>query len=1271
MANKRTAVLCLAVLAGLAAAATAHADDTDILSKNTPAPNVVIILDRSQSMSWYNYTGATRGDEYPGWTGAGSDNTPQARMAMAKSVLSGVVDTFYSRLRFGLASYAERDTGTPPNVNPNAAVRIKRYYYYCTDDGTYCTSASGSRHYGSFTPPTSSLASSGTNTVWNNLQLTTDSSNINMPSQNTFTVNWALNTSVSPNPSRTGPFSSTSGAVSAHPNQWRCDWDLDDYEYNPDGTVKSGYNPRTTVNAYQGAWVTTGAAAACPAGVTESTVTQTETFDQKVAGDDPNPYKYNITRSWSGTAIFSAGCSSPCVDAAQYNAQQPQASWNDYRRRLYNPRVEFSPAVAASPGTTVYYYTYTWSYKGNCAFTGAPSPNGCSGYLTTSRSVNTATQPATTPIPPAPAAPLTVPFTRLYTWSGNTYELNPPETLATNSCGVGSGVTVLVDVGGGDQTALHNYLGTGPDKTKELHAANYYTPLAQGLTTTLQYFLNLTGPVQSDPQKDCRKNFVILVTDGGESCPLVPTTGAGSPGSYAAALLAARINALGGAKTYVVAVDGGALGTDEKTVLADIANRGGTARVCGIGATCTAYYSASNSAALTAALNVIIGSILSQTYNFVSPVVPTMRTSDNLMLIQGGFTTPAAPPADVNAPLWQGVLTAYPLNSNGTITESQQTIAATPLWEAGAKLATTAAANRTVWTVLNGTLADFRPPNNTLQTAMNMTLDLDGNGQVNAADAVVAINLVRGASPGSNGYLGDIFHSTPIIVGPPSLTYADRTFDPANPTQLLSLTSAPDTFATFRTAHSTRQRIVLVGANDGMLHAFNAGTYDSVSAAYNTGDGKEVWGFIPPQLLPNLQYLAVNQGHRYFVDGSPRVADVWLDGVSNDGSTATTDGVKAANEWHTVLVGGFRQGGTGLYALDVTDTTNPKFLWTFATTGQSWSEPAFGKVKVQVSGRLVDRWVVFVGDGYDPGGTNGKKVHAIDIQTGKALWQYATTASVAAGPIALDLNSDGYVDRVYVGTVGGDLLRLDVSAVGKSSTGGSVDPASNVMVATCPTTSPNCWSGSVFFSAGASQPFYTKMAATTDPEGNLWLFAGSGDRSNPLLVPGTPYRSYGIKDAYSGTAIPAVTEASLTDMTGINTLDPSSVSGAGWFFTFRSGEKEWAEVALVFNSQVFFTTFTPGTTGCGDVGSGTVYMVYYLTGGGVTDTALFQADPPQASSRIYEVNAGATARPVVTTGLQGTNAVVYFGTSHGLTITPKFSTPSSIRSTRYWRRLLP
>jgi type IV pilus assembly protein PilY1 len=1212
MITKRSVLLILGVLLGLSGLRPALADDTDLLNRSTPAPNVLIIFDTSQSMSWYNSSGRTRGDEYPGWPAPG-DRTPMARMGMAKSVLSTVVDTYFSQLRLGLASYAMN--GWPGGAHDQ--VRIWRYWYYCQFQGDWCVDdnprPAPPRQYFSMNAPSATLT---------NLQLWVDSTNINMPSQSTFTLRWDLapiGGDISQNPQQNTFPSGGSPAVTY------CRWDVAETTYNHSGAVTGTRNYRENRGTIP-----------CPPVGATGTLTETENFNRRLSGDFPEPYMYNLTRSWAGTAVFNAGCQATCVDATDYPANEGPG-WTNYQRiYTYNGLTQFVPAVLGGPTQ----YSWTYFFRGTCI-------DGCSGFATSSLTTNRVS--SNNPVLPNPnAGP--IPFDRVYTWSGNNYQMNPP--AAENACAPGPGITVLADVGGApDANTIKNFLGTGPNRLQELHGANFYTPLAASLETARTYFLDPAGNIQTDVQKDCRENFVILVTDGGESCATVPVAGAGSPGDKAAQLLAASINDLGGARTYVVALDGGELRAEERAILADIAAQGSPD---GSGT----YYSANSPARLLSALNAIIGSILGEQYSFVNLVVPTLRAEDNLMLIQASFNTPTVPPANPDTPLWQGSLKAFPMDSAGQVTTSELQITAAPLWEAGAVLASATASARTIKTVVGGSLVNFvRPSTAALRAAMNVTLDVNGSGTVTSADADMVIDVVRGTLPSNRGFLGDIFHSVPIVVGPALPTYVDRTFDPASPTQLLTLAAAPDTYAAFRTgAAGTRKRLVLVGANDGMLHAFNGGTYNGGTGLYDRGDGAELWAFIPPQMLPRLQYLAVNQGHRYYVDGSPKVADVWLD--------ANNDGIKAADgsEWRTVLVGGFRQGGEGLYALDITDTQNPAFMWTFLTTGFSWSEPAFAKIKVRIGGRLVDRWVVFVGGGYDPAGNLGRRVHAIDIQTGLAIWQYTTSSPVAASPLVVDMDNDGYSDRVYVGTVGGDLLRLDVSAVGEAAGGTDIDPAGGAMVAN--------WSGVVLFAAGAAQPFYTKPAATFDANGDLWVFIGSGDRSNLVLNNATPNRAYGIRDRYAvlGTTL---TEADLSNMTGNNTLDPAAVTGQGWYIIFRAREKEVAETALVFNQQVFFTTFMPGNTTCGDVGSGSVYMVYYLTGGGVSDTALFTASPPQASSRIYQVNAGFTSRPVVTTGTQGANAVVYLGNSNMLTLQPPFSAQSSIRSTRYWRRVLP
>ena len=118
---------------------------------------------------------------------------------------------------------------------------------------------------------------------------------------------------------------------------------------------------------------------------------------------------------------------------------------------------------------------------------------------------------------------------------------------------------------------------------------------------------------------------------------------------------------------------------------------------------------------------------------------------------------------------------------------------------------------------------------------------------------------------------------------------------------------------------ASRKAVLYAGANDGMLHAFDADT------------GNELWAFVPSFVMPELYKLAdvdYRDKHRYFVDGSPVVADIYT------GST-----------WKTILVGGLNAGGKGYYALDITDPDNPVALWEFtdANMGLTYGNPVITK----------------------------------------------------------------------------------------------------------------------------------------------------------------------------------------------------------------------------------------------------------------------------------------------------------------------------------------
>jgi Tfp pilus tip-associated adhesin PilY1 len=215
--------------------------------------------------------------------------------------------------------------------------------------------------------------------------------------------------------------------------------------------------------------------------------------------------------------------------------------------------------------------------------------------------------------------------------------------------------------------------------------------------------------------------------------------------------------------------------------------------------------------------------------------------------------------------------------------------------------------------------------------------------------------------------LGDIIHSTPVVVGPPPFYYPF------------------DSYAIFkrdRTLVNKRESLAYVGANDGLLHAFNL------------KDGKEKWAFLPPNLHAKLN-LAANGGeydmcsaaycHQYLLDGNPQVADVY----------AKFGGV---DKWRTLLVVGQRGGGTAYSALDVTSGQSPdpsnsdpaKLLWQFtdAELGESWADPAIERVADATGQTGAAAWGVFFGSGY----------HENDnLQANKEAYLYGLQANTGAG----------------------------------------------------------------------------------------------------------------------------------------------------------------------------------------------------------------------------------------------------------------------------------
>ncbi len=283
----------------------------------------------------------------------------------------------------------------------------------------------------------------------------------------------------------------------------------------------------------------------------------------------------------------------------------------------------------------------------------------------------------------------------------------------------------------------------------------------------------------------------------------------------------------------------------------------------------------------------------------------------------------------------------------------------------------------------------------------------------------------EGAEPGAlrprATVLGDIVHSAPAYVAAPSAPYPDDWGAGAPENR------AP--YSDFRTARRERPPLLFVGANDGMLHAFDAAA------------GTEVFAYVPRAAFPRLAELTdPSYRHRFTVDGSPVVMDAFFDDTNTG--------------WRSVLAGGLGAGGQALYALDVTDPPDAtatehdvanRVLWEFADVDDADLGYSFGTPNIV---RLANgEWAVVAGNGYgntQPDAhvsTSGSAVlFVIDVESGGLIAKLDTLEGSAADPAGLgrpnglstpapvDRDGDYVIDVVFAGDLFGNLWKFDLTS---------------------------------------------------------------------------------------------------------------------------------------------------------------------------------------------------------------------------------------------------
>ncbi|MCP5152289.1 MAG: VWA domain-containing protein [Chromatiales bacterium] len=532
-----------------------------------------------------------------------------------------------------------------------------------------------------------------------------------------------------------------------------------------------------------------------------------------------------------------------------------------------------------------------------------------------------------------------------------------------------------------------------------------------------------------------------------------------------------------------------------------------------------------------------------------------------------------------------------------------------------------------------------------------------------------------------------------------------------------------------------------LGTNDGGLRMVNGHT------------GEEEWVFYPPELLPLQTRLRENpvDEHSYGLDGTPTV---WINDVDQDGFIEPAEG-----DFIHVYIG-MRRGGNLYYAVDVTptkathaatglqsrtslDDVTPRYLWSirggsadYPRLGQTWSQPRLARILrgTDEENQAVAKTVLVIGGGYDPGQDGGfgadlgsglgNAVYIVDALTGEPeFWASGNGSDVhteASGvevpgmifPIpsdvaVLDSNSDGFMDRMYVGDTGGQMWRIDIGP-DRSTTEGytavvgrlasvsfpdSIDPADAV---------PRPIDRRKFF----YPPDVVQVRNERGCAGNLpcstnqkydLVIAVTGNRATPLdqAVDDRMYafRDYtvgsmtdttptdGVADnrtladasgTIQGELAEPITAGDLFDVTTVNNPTDSDLTdlqvAQGYYLSFtRNGEKALA-APIVLAGKLFFTTYLPDVVldseACVPIeGSGLIYGLNVLNG-----AAIFNWDEsgggtlPDLADRTLALGAGIPSAAVPV--FQPEAVTLLVGGGGGATVVnPNITLP---RQRTYW-----
>jgi type IV pilus assembly protein PilY1 len=567
------------------------------------------------------------------------------------------------------------------------------------------------------------------------------------------------------------------------------------------------------------------------------------------------------------------------------------------------------------------------------------------------------------------------------------------------------------------------------------------------------------------------------------------------------------------------------------------------------------YFSAKNSESFVQGITSALGSIESTTGSGAAAATSNLQPTagDNFIYI-----------ANYRTVLWDGELSAY------TVDLASGAISSTPLWLASPLLDAKVAASgdsdtRTIYTSTSTALKEFRwanltgaeqalfdptkltqaidwtPDEKTAATGESLLNYLRGHHRLENQDRPVDFGAYNRLYRDREKVLGDIVHSQPVFVKRSFYTFADAGYT---------------TFT--ETVTKTRAGAVYVASNEGMLHAFDE-------------SGQERWAYVPPILMKEMYRLADRNyptNHRYFIDGPLAVSDVQVGG-----------------SWKTILVGALGKGGRGLFALDITSPSAPKFLWTFTADDEPNLGYTYGTPMIT---KHNGKWVVLVASGYNnvpEGGQYGAAdgrgyVWALDAGTGKIVFTWKTEEGNVGNPSGLarinlyvpNFEKDNTMEAAYGGDLYGNMWRFDP------------DGTVHKIVA-----------------LGSSQAI-TAPPEIGEVDGKTILYFGTGRYLGEDDLKTTNVQAiYGVWDDGKNTS--TVTKSQLVEQTISGTSITSNPvdwgTQYGWYVNMaKTGERVSLGAQLYFGTLIVASVI-PSATECQPGGSGRLYFLDYRTGGPV------------------------------------------------------------------------